>query len=81
MNYRLSAHAAARLRERKVPIEWLQSVLDKPEQILVAAHGRQILQSIFIRDGKQWMLRVIVQDDLVITAMLTSKIEKYGGGL
>jgi hypothetical protein len=79
MSYILSAHAQLRIRERQIPEDWLNEILDKPQQIVNASYGRQIFQSIFIKNDKQWMLRVIVQEDLVISALLTSKIDKYRG--
>jgi acetylglutamate synthase len=81
MNYILSAHAQLRILERKIPKHWLDETLDKPQQIVNTSYGRQIFQSIFIKNDKQWMLRVIVQENLVITALLTSKIDKYRGEL
>ena len=79
VDYRLTAHAAARIAERAVPTDWLVEVLQRPQCVLPAAHGREERQSVFERDGKRVLLRVICDADLVITAMLTSKLEKYGG--
>ena len=81
MDYRLTAHAAARIAERAVPADWLAQVLRSPQCVLQAAHGREERQSVFEHDGKRVLLRVICEADLVITAMLTSKLEKYGGEL
>ena len=64
-----------------MPADWLAQVLRSPQCVLQAAHGREERQSVFERDGKRVLLRVISEADLVITAMLTSKLEKYGGEL
>jgi hypothetical protein len=80
MDYRLSTHALARISERGIPDSWLQQVLRKPEQIFASRYGREIRQSVFDdNNGKQWLLRAVVERDLVVTAMLTSKIDKYRG--
>ena len=81
VDYRLTAHAAARIAERAVPADWLAQVLRSPQCVLPAAQGREERQSVFERGGKRVLLRVICEADLVITAMLTSKLEKYGGEL
>ena len=78
MNYRFSPHALARINERRVLNEWLDDVLTNPQQILVGQYGREIRQSTFIRDEKPWLLRVVIEGDLVLTALLTSKLDKYG---
>ena len=79
VDYRLTAHAAARIAERSVPADWLAEALHRPQWVLPAAHGREERQSVFERDGKRVLLRVICEADLVITVILTSKFEKYGG--
>lgn len=79
MNFRLTLHAQARIAERNVPADWLQLVLEYPQQKSVGDYGRDIHQSVFLRDGKPWLLRVIIEGNLVLTVMLTSKVSKYGG--
>ena len=79
MHYRFTPHAAARIAERAVPADWLDEVLHRPQCVLPALNGREERQGLFDRDGKRVLLRVICEADLVITAMLTSKVEKYGG--
>ena len=79
MKFRVTPHAAARIAERRVPQAWIDEVLDRPQAVVEAAWGRQELQGIFKRDGKPMLLRMICEGDLVITAILTSKVEKYGG--
>ena len=78
MRYRLTPHAAARIAERAIPAEWLESALDQPEKVLAAANGREERQRVFERAGRPMLLRVICDGDLVITALLTSKLGKYG---
>ncbi|MDZ4202025.1 MAG: hypothetical protein U1C96_07795 [Gallionella sp.] len=75
----MSLHAQARIVERNVPADWLQLVLACPQQKRVGDFGRDIHQSVFLREGKPWLLRAIIEDGLVLTVMLTSKVSKYGG--
>lgn len=78
MRYRLTPHAAARIAERAIPVEWLDATLEQPEQVLAAANGREERQRMFERAGRPMLLRVICDGDRVITALLTSKLGKYG---
>jgi len=77
--YRITPHAAARLAERGVPGDWLAQVLQSPQCVVPAAYGREERQGLFERGGKTVLLRVICEGDLVITALLTSKLGKFGG--
>ena len=79
MEYRYTDHAKARINERRVPADWLASVLESPQRILRQSIHREIRQSVFEKDGKRWLLRVVCEGDRVITAILTSKIDRYGG--
>ena len=79
VTYRFTPHAVARLGERGIPGEWLEQVLQLPQCVVPAAYGREERQGLFERDGKTVLLRVICEGDLVITALLTSKIGKFGG--
>lgn len=79
MTFRLTPHARARVAERGVDPEWLDAVLTPPQRVLAGQLGREERQGVFERDGKRLLLRVIVEGDLVITVILTSKLDKYGG--
>ena len=76
--FRITPLAAARIAERLIPADWLDDVLHRPQRSLPADQGRVERQSVFERDGRPVLLRVICQDDLVIIALLTRKLEKYG---
>jgi hypothetical protein len=78
MSFRLTPHAAARIGERGIPQVWLDEVLDRPHAVVALAFGREERQGRFERDGKPVLLRVICEGDLIITAILTSKLDKYG---
>jgi len=82
-SYIFSEHALEQLQRRNIPLFWVYRVLQKPEQIvsqgdsMIKIYQSKILQG----DGKLALLRVIVSEKsmkpLVLTAYVTSKVEKY----
>lgn len=78
MGYRLTPHAAARIAERAIPADWLDATLQEPGQLVELANHRCEYRRVFVRSGRRLLLRVICESDLVITALLTSKLAKYG---
>ena len=82
MRYVLSAHAAEALRERRIPIELIESVLQDPGQIVEEREDKKAYQSqMHFETSKLFLLRVIVNDlvdpCVVVTAYRTPNIEKY----
>jgi len=82
VRYVLSAHAAEALEERGIPLALVESVLERPEQVLPERSGRRAYQSqIDFGGGKLFLLRVIVNDTadpaVVVTVYRTSRIGKY----
>ena len=82
MQFLISRHAEAEVVRRQIPREWLESVLESPEQRVAQPGDREILQSRFTAgDGKMYVLRAVVATDreppVVVTVYRTSKIEKY----
>ena len=81
MNYRLSHHAQTELQRRNIPLELVESVINSPQQIVAEREGRKAYQSQVKFDGRTFLLRVIVADDvspmIIITVYRTSRISKY----
>lgn len=82
MAYRISRHAQTEIERRGIPLYLVESVLTSPQQIVLEKDGRKAYQSqLDFGDGKVFLLRVIVADDIeptvVITVYKTSRIEKY----
>ena len=82
MEFRITRHAKEELARRDIPMELLKSVLDNPQQIVLEKIGRKAYQSkIDFGEGKIYLLRAIVQDDVkpavVITVYKTSRLNKY----
>jgi hypothetical protein len=81
VRYRLSTHAQEEIERRKIPHGWLESVLEKPDQVVLERGVLKSYQS--KRDiigGKMFLLRVIVDDGVdpavAVTAYRATKIEK-----
>jgi len=82
MRFLISRHAEDEMVRRQIPREWLDSVLESPEQRVPQPGGKEILQSRFTSgDGKMYLLRTVVATEkeppVVVTVYRTSKIEKY----
>lgn len=82
MRYRISRHAEIEMERRGISLDFVESVLENPQQIVFERDGRKAYQSqVDFGSSKVFLLRVIVADDVdpavVITVYKTSKIEKY----
>ncbi len=81
MNYRVSRHAQQTIRERNIPETAIDTVLNSPQQIVDGKDGKRVYQSVFKVYDRQFLVRVIVNDDHdpveVITVYKTSQIDKY----
>lgn len=81
MEYRLTDHAELEMQRRQVPREWVESVMNTPEQIVVGFGKRKVYQGRVSANGKTYLLRLIVEDwhqpPVIVTVYRTSKIEKY----
>ncbi|MDP8228301.1 MAG: DUF4258 domain-containing protein [Candidatus Electryoneaceae bacterium] len=82
MKYRLTAHARDEMKRRQIPVELLEMVVNRPQQVIFEREGRKAYQSqLDFGSGKIRLLRLIVDDRfdpiIVITLYRTSKINKY----
>jgi hypothetical protein len=81
MTPRLSRHAESEVERRQIPEDWLDSLLEAPEQRIHQPDGIEIWQSRFTSaDGKMFLLRTAAaakEAPVVVTVYRTSKIEKY----
>ena len=81
MRYRLSTHAKEEIERRKIPQGWVESVLEKPDQVVPERGVLKAYQSKRDIGGKMFLVRVMVDDGVdpavVVTAYRTTKIEKY----
>lgn len=81
MIFRFTRHAEEELVHRRIPRHIVQNVLDAPEQIVPEREGKRAYQSVVNMGGKNFLIRVIVDDrtdpGVVITVYRTSRIDKY----
>ena len=75
MKWKWTTHIKHQIKERNISTELVESALEYPDEIVHGKKGRTIYQKII--DDK--LLRVITENNNIITAYLTEKIEKYMG--
>jgi hypothetical protein len=82
MNPRLSRHAISEARPREIPLDLPESVIARPEQIVILGATLAVYQSRTTDPaGKVYLIRAIVSTvetpGTVVTVYRTSKIQKY----
>ena len=81
VRYRFSSHALDEMERRKIAPELVETVLIKPDQIVLERGTLKAYQSKHNIGGKMFLVRVIVDDGMdpavVVTVYRTTKIEKY----
>lgn len=76
----LSDHAKFEMERREIPEKAVEMVFEGPEQKIMLTSGREIWQNKIIMEGKEYVLRLIMetQPELkIITVYRSSKIKKY----
>ena len=82
MNFKFSNHALEEMEKRKVPIFFVEAVLENPQQILRQDEDITIYQSqVDFGTGKLYLLRVFINATIdpamVVTVYRTSQIKKH----
>ena len=81
MTFVFSKHVLEELRERNIPRELVERVLQSPQQKVAEVENVTCYQSRVDTNEKQYLLRVMVNETTtpakVVTAYRTSKITKY----
>ncbi len=82
MRPRLSLHALEEAKRRAIPVDLLETILERPEHVVTLSTSLAVYQSrISDDDGKPYLIRAIVSLEvdpgLVVTVYRTSKIAKY----
>jgi len=82
MNFKFSKHALEEIERRKIPIQFAESVLEEPGQIIEESQDKKVYQSIIeFENKKSYLLRIFIATDkepnMVTTIYKTSKISKY----
>ena len=76
MNWQWTDHILLQLKERKLSKALIETVLNDPDDKVPGSRNRIIYQKLV----ECKLLRVITEGDLLITAYMTDKIEKYTKG-
>ena len=80
MEYEISDHTLQQIDKRNITGEMIEFVIKNPDEI-IDENGNKIFQSVLKIEDKNFLLRIFVntqkEPKLIITAYLTSKIEKY----
>jgi hypothetical protein len=82
MNFKFSNHALEEIEKRKVPISFVEAVLENPQQTLQQDEEITIYQSqMDFGTGKLYLLRFFINTTLdpaiIVTVYRTSQIQKY----
>ncbi len=72
-NWIWTDHIKLQLIERKIPKESVEMALNNPDKVVHVKENRIIYQKI-VRDK---LIRVITENNKLITVYLTNKIQKY----
>jgi len=82
MNFRFSNHALEEMKKRKVPISFVEAILENPQQTLQQDEEITIYQSqMDFGTGKFYLLRVFINTTVdpavIVTVYRTSQIKKH----
>jgi hypothetical protein len=74
--------AQRKLERRGIPEGWVIETINLPSKIIPGYGGRKIAQRKYIIGEKEYLLRAVYEEEgekkVVLTAYLTSQIERYG---
>ena len=81
MGIKIIGLAAKKIKLRQISSSMLYETLKSPDQIVEGYGGRKVKQKIYNINNKKKLLRIICEkngkDTIVVTAYLTSQIQKY----
>lgn len=75
MDWRWTQHILIQMKEREIPKDLVEMVLESPDNMVKGKKSRMIYQKIVSGE----LLRVVTEGDLLITVYMTEKIRKYMG--
>ncbi|MCL0036317.1 DUF4258 domain-containing protein [Dehalococcoidia bacterium] len=81
MKFEIIPLALRKIKQRGIPLEWVEQTLGSPNQITNGYEGRKVAQKLYNVNDKKMLLRVVYETAegvrVVITAYLTTQIERY----
>ncbi|MGH7029264.1 MAG: DUF4258 domain-containing protein [Stellaceae bacterium] len=80
-DYEITPHAAFEMVRRRIAESVVHDILASPQQRYPVRPGRDVLQSKLLIDGKNYLVRVLIDIDRapaeVVTVYRTSQIVRY----
>ena len=81
MEFEIIPLALKKLGQRNIPVEWIKQTLNLPDQRVEGYEEREVAQRVYYVSGKKMLLRVVFENiedrNVVVTAYLTSQVERY----
>lgn len=81
MNIEIIPIALEKMSRRGIKRDMVIQTLEGPDDIVPGHSGRKVAQKLYTIEGNDKLLRVVFEEEkdrtVVVTAYLTSKIEKY----
>ncbi|MBC8521696.1 MAG: DUF4258 domain-containing protein [Methanomicrobia archaeon] len=77
MSVKIIPLALKKIKRRGIPSEWVEETISNPDQIVEGYRGRRVAQKVYYVVDKNMLLRVVLEDNTVVTAYLTSQIGRY----
>ncbi|MCL4512095.1 MAG: DUF4258 domain-containing protein [Bacteroidetes bacterium] len=73
--------AQRKAEKRGIKVEWITDAVTNPAQVVSGYGGRRVAHKLIWIDEKEYLLRVVYEDDnevfTVVTAYITSQIKRY----
>jgi hypothetical protein len=66
-------HIRLQIKERKIPLELVESTINNPNNIVSGRHGRSVYQ----KAAGNKLIRVVAEGNKLITVYITDKLNKY----
>jgi len=73
--------ALKKAEKRGIKKEWIEDTVLHPLQVVAGYGGRKVAQRKIIKEGKEYLLRVVYDEteekNIVVTTYLTSQLSRY----
>jgi hypothetical protein len=77
MSVKIIPLALKKIKRRGISSEWVEETISNPDQIVEGYRGRSVAQKVYYVGDKNMLLRVVLENNTVVTAYLTSQIQRY----
>jgi len=77
MSVKIIPLALKKIKRRGISSEWVEETISNPDQIVEGYRGRSVAQKVYYVGDKNMLLRVVLENNTVVTAYRTSQIQRY----